>query len=112
MKHLVGALLYDSLLALASLSTLGYAPSFTHKHYTRLERPARYKHSSLLRKCINYSRKKVCDIDTWSDPDSFRGLAWVWISPSNSISVPSGFLASTSSLSSLEVPGKEGSVEV
>ncbi len=31
---------------------------FTHKHYTRLQRLARDKHSSLLRKSVNYDRKK------------------------------------------------------
>jgi hypothetical protein len=30
----------------------------TCKHYTRLERLARDKHSSLLRKSVNYGRKK------------------------------------------------------
>jgi len=31
----------------ARLSTLGSAPVLTHKHYTKVERPVRYKHSSL-----------------------------------------------------------------
>jgi hypothetical protein len=35
-------------------STLGLAPGLTHKHYTRLEKLARDKHSSLLRKSVNY----------------------------------------------------------
>ncbi len=39
-------------------STLGYAPGLAHKHYTRLERLARDKQCSLLRKYINYGRKK------------------------------------------------------
>ncbi len=37
-------------------STLGWAPGFTHKHQTRLERLAKDKHSSLLRKSVNYGR--------------------------------------------------------
>jgi hypothetical protein len=32
--------------------------SLTHKHYIRLEKPIRDKHSSLLRTLLNYSRKK------------------------------------------------------
>jgi hypothetical protein len=35
-------------------STLGLAPGLTHKHPTRLERPTRDKHSSLLGKFVNY----------------------------------------------------------
>ncbi len=34
----------------------------TCKHYTRLERLARHKHSSLLRKLVNYARKKFYSI--------------------------------------------------
>jgi hypothetical protein len=33
--------------------------SFTNKHETRLERLARYKHFSLLRKFINYGQKNM-----------------------------------------------------
>ncbi len=40
-------------------STLGQAPGLTHKHQTRLERLAKDKHSSLLRKSVNYGRKFV-----------------------------------------------------
>ncbi len=39
-------------------STLGQFPGLTHKHQTRLEKLTRDKHSSLLRKYINYSRNK------------------------------------------------------
>ncbi len=42
-------------------STLGYAPGFTRKH-TRLEMFARDKHSSLLRKFVNYGCKKSYNI--------------------------------------------------
>ncbi len=35
------------------------------KHYTRLERLARDKHSSLLRKSVNYCRNKFCDTGPW-----------------------------------------------
>ncbi len=38
-------------------STLGSAPGLTRKHWTWLERPARNKHTSLLRKIVNYGRK-------------------------------------------------------
>ncbi len=44
--------------AFFSCSTLGYAPGLTHKHQTRVERLARVKHSSVLRKFINYGPKK------------------------------------------------------
>jgi hypothetical protein len=37
------------------LSTV--APGLTHKHWARLERLAKDKHSSLLQKSINYGRK-------------------------------------------------------
>ncbi len=43
-------------------STLGYAPGLTHKHKTRLGRLARDKHSSLLRKSVNYGRKKFYSV--------------------------------------------------
>ncbi len=39
-------------------STLGQAPRLTHKHQTRMEEPARNKHSSLLHTWANYSCKK------------------------------------------------------
>ncbi len=32
-------------------------PGFTHKHWTRLEKHARDKRSSLLRKSVNYGQK-------------------------------------------------------
>ncbi len=41
-------------------STLGQAPAWPcHKHYTKLERPARDKHCSLLQTFVNYSSKKL-----------------------------------------------------
>ncbi len=43
-------------------STLGLAPGLTHKHYTRPAILARDKHSSLLRKSVNYGRKKFYSI--------------------------------------------------
>ncbi len=43
-------------------STLGEAPALTAKHWTWLERLARDNHSSLLRKSVNYSRKKFYSI--------------------------------------------------
>ena len=39
-------------------STLGWAAGLTHIHLTKLERPARDKHSSLLQNLSNYGRKK------------------------------------------------------
>ncbi len=39
-------------------STLGQAPGFAHKQYTRLERLVGEKHSSLLQKFVSYGRKK------------------------------------------------------
>jgi hypothetical protein len=45
--------------ALFRCFTVGMTPlGLTHKHSTRLERLDRDKHSSLLRKSVNYSRKK------------------------------------------------------
>ncbi len=46
-------------------STLGQAPGLIHKHQTRLERLAKDKHFSLLRKSVNYSRKKFYSTSTW-----------------------------------------------
>ncbi len=40
----------------------------THKYYTRLERLARDKHSSLLRKSVNYDRNKFYDTGSRSRP--------------------------------------------
>jgi hypothetical protein len=37
----------------------------THKHYTRLERLARYKESSLSYTCINYRHNKFYNIAIW-----------------------------------------------
>jgi hypothetical protein len=37
---------------------LAYAPVLTNKHYTRLERFARDRHSSLLQILVNYYHKK------------------------------------------------------
>jgi hypothetical protein len=42
-------------------STKEKAPGLTHKHVTRLERLTRDKHSSLLRKFVNYGRNKFYD---------------------------------------------------
>jgi hypothetical protein len=42
--------------------SLGYAPGLPHKHKTRLERHARDKHSSLLRKSVNYGHEKFYSI--------------------------------------------------
>ncbi len=39
----------------------------TQKHYTRLERLARDKHSSLLRKSVTYGRKKFYSTGQWCD---------------------------------------------
>jgi hypothetical protein len=39
-------------------ASLGKAPGLTCKHWTRLDRSAREKHSSLLRKFVNYGRKR------------------------------------------------------
>jgi hypothetical protein len=38
--------------------TLWQAPGLTRKHYTRVKRLARDKHSALLRKSVNYGQKK------------------------------------------------------
>jgi hypothetical protein len=43
-------------------STLGYAPGLIHKLQTRLEKLARNKCSSLLRKFVNYGCKKFYNI--------------------------------------------------
>ncbi len=45
-------------------STLGYAPGLTHKHQTRLAILARGKHSSLLRKSVNYGQKGFTTLAT------------------------------------------------
>ncbi len=43
-----------------------HAPSLTHKHQTRLERLAKDKHSSLLRKSVNYGRNNFYDKGPWA----------------------------------------------
>jgi hypothetical protein len=43
-------------------STLWLALGLMHKDWTRQERPAREKHSSLLRKSVNYGRKKSYNV--------------------------------------------------
>ncbi len=43
-------------------STLGQALSLTHKHWTRLERSGKYKHTSLLQTFVNFSHKKCYKI--------------------------------------------------
>jgi hypothetical protein len=43
-------------------STLGQAPGLTYKYYTGLERPAKDKHSTLLRLFLNYGYRNVCSI--------------------------------------------------
>ncbi len=43
-------------------STLMQATGLTHKHYVRLERLARDKHTSKLRKFVNYRRKKFYNV--------------------------------------------------
>ncbi len=48
-------------------SNLGQAPGSTRKHKTKLERLARDKHSSLLRKFVNYGNKKFYNIDPWPE---------------------------------------------
>ncbi len=48
-------------------SNLGLAPGLTHKHLTRLERLARDKHSSLLRKSANYGCKKFYSTGPWTN---------------------------------------------
>jgi hypothetical protein len=42
-----------------SCSILGSGPCLTHKHWIRLERLARDKHSSLLRNFVDYWRKNL-----------------------------------------------------
>jgi hypothetical protein len=37
----------------------------THRHYTRLERVVREKHTSLLRKIVTIGRKKFYNTDPW-----------------------------------------------
>jgi hypothetical protein len=55
-----GAYLIES--ELLRCSTLGWAPAFTHIHWTRLERPARDKIYRSLRIFVNYSSEIFYDI--------------------------------------------------
>jgi hypothetical protein len=48
--------------ALFRFFTLWQAPGLAHKHYIRMERLDRDKHSSLLQKFVNYKQKKVYNI--------------------------------------------------
>jgi len=43
-------------------STLRLTTGLTHKHYVRLERLARDKHTSKLRKFVNYRGKKFYNV--------------------------------------------------
>jgi len=43
-------------------STLWKAPGLIHKHFTMLERLARDKHASLLRKSVNYGSKSCIEL--------------------------------------------------
>ncbi len=45
-------------------STRADAPDLSHTHQARQERPARDKHSSLLRTLVDYGSKKYNDADT------------------------------------------------
>jgi hypothetical protein len=47
-------------------ATLGLAPGITHKHYTRLERLAKDKRSSLLQIFLTYGYKKFYNIVPWN----------------------------------------------
>jgi hypothetical protein len=47
-------------------SALGQAPGLALKQKTRLERLARDKNSSLLRKFVNYGREKFYNIGPWA----------------------------------------------
>ncbi len=55
-------------------SSLEKAPGLAHKHQTKLERLAKNKHSSLLRKFVNYEEKKFYNIGprkvliSWTQP--------------------------------------------
>ena len=53
-------------------STLRLAPGLALKQKPRLERLARGKHSSLLRKYVNYGRKKFYNIGPWSLQETTR----------------------------------------
>ncbi len=55
------------------ISTLGQASGLTYKHQDGLERLARYKHSSLLRKSLNYGCKKIYKIGPWLRLPSSKG---------------------------------------
>ncbi len=45
---------YNNSMITAVVSFVTLAPGRTCKHLTRLERPEKYKHSSLLQKFVNY----------------------------------------------------------
>jgi hypothetical protein len=42
-------------------ASLGLAPGLIHKHYSKMERLAREKPSSLLWKSVNYGRNRFYD---------------------------------------------------
>jgi hypothetical protein len=62
-------------------SPLGQAASLAHKHYPRLEMLARVIHSSLLRKFVNYGRKKFYNFGTWAQcyKTFFARNLWIFI---------------------------------
>jgi hypothetical protein len=53
-------------------STVGYVPGLTHKHYVRLERPAREKHWSFKEHSINYGHKKFYNNGPEVNPKIFK----------------------------------------
>jgi hypothetical protein len=66
--HTAGSPPYSGALEGASL---GQSPGLTRKHYTRLDRPGRDKHSSLLRILVSYGGKTLYNIGSrpsdWPD---------------------------------------------
>ncbi len=51
----------------------------THKHFTRLERPARYKHSSLFWTFVNYSCKRFFNVGPRSCLNLICYLPTTWM---------------------------------
>jgi hypothetical protein len=78
-------------------STFGEVPGLTHKHWTRLERLARAKHSNLLRILVDYARKSLMLLATikhyrlviwgkWSKSISYNNCQAVTLVTDNTIS--------------------------
>jgi len=82
--------LFCSYLILAFVALLSFLAilSKSYRCSTRLERLARNKHSSWLRKLVNYGRKKFYNIGPRTNPQAYYEHSWISVVKSLITSVP------------------------